>query len=339
MIILVAGASHTGKTALAQRLLKRYHYPVLSLDLLKMGLIRSGQTSLTPEDDELLTPYVWSIASEMIKTAIENDQNLIVEGCYIPFDWQESFSPSYLAHINYWYLVMSEPYIRNHASTIRAHANVAKKRLHGEIDFEELVRDNLLALEECERRALPHRLMEDDYNPEEWSVAPFSSEDAREASLLFRATVHTVNTRDYTPEQVNAWAPHDDEFLDIMTEKLASQRGARVRECGILIGFGTLDEHCDIDMLYVHKDRQGQGIARRILAELEAIAAASKQACIRADVSLTARPFFECMGYEVVRKQTVIRRGVELTNYHMKKLLRPVFPVSGDSGSAADDWV
>lgn len=127
MIILVAGASHTGKTALAQRLLKRYHYPVLSLDLLKMGLIRSGQTSLTPEDDELLIPYVWSIASEMIKTAIENDQNLIVEGCYIPFDWQESFSPSYLAHINYWCLVMSEPYIRNHASTIRAHANVAKK--------------------------------------------------------------------------------------------------------------------------------------------------------------------------------------------------------------------
>lgn len=75
MIILVAGASHTGKTALAQRLLERFRYPVLSLDLLKMGLIRSGKTALTPEDGNLLIPYLWGIVSEMVKTAIENDQN------------------------------------------------------------------------------------------------------------------------------------------------------------------------------------------------------------------------------------------------------------------------
>lgn len=59
MIILITGASHTGKTLLAQKLMERYRYPVLSIDLLKMGLIRSGQTQLTPEDDELLTPYLW----------------------------------------------------------------------------------------------------------------------------------------------------------------------------------------------------------------------------------------------------------------------------------------
>ena len=92
MIFLIAGASHTGKTILAQKLLEKYHYPYLSIDHLKMGLIRSGHTSLTPEsDDRLLTDYLWPIVREMVKTAIENNQNLIVEGCYIPFDWAKSF--------------------------------------------------------------------------------------------------------------------------------------------------------------------------------------------------------------------------------------------------------
>ena len=76
MIILITGASHTGKTLLAQRLLEEYKYPYLSIDHLKMGLIRSGQTSLTPEDDDALTEYLWPIVREMIKTAIENQQNL-----------------------------------------------------------------------------------------------------------------------------------------------------------------------------------------------------------------------------------------------------------------------
>ena len=86
MIVLISGASHTGKTALAQKLLEKYHFPYLSIDHLKMGLIRSGNTNLTPlSNDNDLTEYLWPIVREMIKTAIENKQNLIVEGCYIPF--------------------------------------------------------------------------------------------------------------------------------------------------------------------------------------------------------------------------------------------------------------
>lgn len=92
MIYLICGASHTGKTLLAQKLLERLKMPYLSIDHLKMGLIRSGQTALTPSDDDQLTPYLWSIVKEMIKTAVENEQNLIVEGCYIPFDWKKDFS-------------------------------------------------------------------------------------------------------------------------------------------------------------------------------------------------------------------------------------------------------
>ena len=115
MVLLIAGASHTGKTAMAQRLLEKYRYPYLSIDHLKMGLIRSGQTSLTPiSDDGALTAYLWPIVREMVKTAIENGQNLIVEGCYIPFDWAESFEEEYRRYIRYRCLVMSEGYIRSH---------------------------------------------------------------------------------------------------------------------------------------------------------------------------------------------------------------------------------
>ena len=92
MVIMITGASHVGKTILAQRMLEKTKYPYFSIDHLKMGLIRSGNTDLTPEDDDELTDYLWPIVREIIKTAVENEQNLIVEGCYIPFDWRNSFN-------------------------------------------------------------------------------------------------------------------------------------------------------------------------------------------------------------------------------------------------------
>ena len=130
MIILITGASHTGKTYLAQKLLEKYKYPYLSIDHLKMGLIRSGNTELTAmSDDADLTKYLWPIVREMIKTAIENKQNLIVEGCYIPFDWATDFAEEYLAYIKYYCLVMSEDYIRNHFEDMKKYANVIENRL------------------------------------------------------------------------------------------------------------------------------------------------------------------------------------------------------------------
>ena len=127
---MITGASHTGKTALAQRLLEQYRYPYLSIDHLKMGLIRSGNTKLTPmSDDAALTAYLWPIVREMIKTAIENRQNLVIEGCYIPFDWKKDFSEEYLAQIRHYCLVMSEGYIRTHFSDIKQFASVIESRL------------------------------------------------------------------------------------------------------------------------------------------------------------------------------------------------------------------
>lgn len=152
MIVLIAGASHAGKTALAQRLLEKYSYPYLSIDHLKMGLIRSGNTALTPEsDDSALTDYLWPIVREMIKTAIENEQNLVVEGCYIPFDWAKDFESEYLIHIKYYCLVMSENYIKNHFGDIKKYASVVEQRLDDEYcTMETVLRDNAEILKQCQ---------------------------------------------------------------------------------------------------------------------------------------------------------------------------------------------
>ena len=109
-------------------MLEKYNYPYISIDHLKMGLIRSGYTKLTPEDDEELTEYLWPIVREMVKTAIENNQNLIVEGCYIPFDWEKDFEREYLAHIQYYCLVMSQEYIKNHFLNIKQYASIIENR-------------------------------------------------------------------------------------------------------------------------------------------------------------------------------------------------------------------
>ena len=166
MIILITGASHTGKTLLAQKFLEKYKYPYLSIDHLKMGLIRSGQTELTPYDDDKLTAYLWDILKEMIKTAIENDQNLIVEGCYIPFDWKESFDADYLSQIKYICLVMSEKYINSHFDDIVDFGNVIEKRLSNDISIEEIIQDNQKYLRSCLRYGLDYYLIDDEYDLE-----------------------------------------------------------------------------------------------------------------------------------------------------------------------------
>lgn len=165
MIILITGASHTGKTALAQRLLEKYKYPYLSIDHLKMGLIRSGNTPLTPtSDDRDLTAFLWPIVCEMIKTAIENKQNLVVEGCYIPFDWQKDFGSEYLESIQYYCLVMSEEYIRSHFSDIKEYANTIERRLDDEgCTMEKVLDENAKMLDLARKHRVNYLLIEDQY--------------------------------------------------------------------------------------------------------------------------------------------------------------------------------
>lgn len=167
MIVLITGASHTGKTLLAQKFLEKYKYPYFSIDILKMGLIRSENTDLTPEDDKELEYYLWPIVKEMIKTSIENKQNLVVEGCYIPFDWKEYFDDKYLKEIQYYCLVMSRKYIENHFSDIKKYANVIEQRIDDSwCTIDSTLEDNDYYLDMCEKYNCNYILIDDCYQVE-----------------------------------------------------------------------------------------------------------------------------------------------------------------------------
>lgn len=167
MVVLLAGASHTGKTALAQRLLEQYKFPYLSIDHLKMGLIRSGNTDLTPEDDEKLTAYLWPIVREMVKTAVENRQNIIIEGCYIPFEWRKDFEEPYLREIRYFCLVMTENYIKRHFEDIKMYAGVIEDRMDDTgLALENVLRENRYNREMCEKHGFRPVLIDSEYRVE-----------------------------------------------------------------------------------------------------------------------------------------------------------------------------
>ncbi len=165
MVILITGASHTGKTVLAQKMLKKYGYPYLSIDHLKMGLIRSKNTELTPLSDDIdLTEYLWPIVREIIKTAIENRQNLIVEGCYIPYDWKMDFTEDYIRDIKFYCLIMSENYIKKHFTDIKSYASVIENRLCDEdCTIESVLNDNKQNLELAQKHNVNYILIDDKY--------------------------------------------------------------------------------------------------------------------------------------------------------------------------------
>ena len=165
MVILIAGTSHTGKTFLAQKLLEKYKYPYISIDHLKMGLIRSKYTDLSVEDDENLTKYLWPIVREIIKTNIENSQNIIIEGAYIPFNFKDDFSEEYLKNIKYVCLIMTEKYIKNNIENILKYEDVIESRLNKEnINIDEFIAENKYNLDMCKKYGYNYILIDDKYD-------------------------------------------------------------------------------------------------------------------------------------------------------------------------------
>lgn len=164
MIILIAGDTHTGKTNLAQKLLEHYKIPYLSIDHLKMGVIRSGNSDLTPEsDDAALTRRLWPIVREIIKTCLENRQSLIVEGCYIPWDWTRDFTEEERNSISYLCLIFSQAYLEKNFDQIRKYENVIEQRLGSELSLADMIannKKNLLNSLECRQ---DHILIDDKY--------------------------------------------------------------------------------------------------------------------------------------------------------------------------------
>ena len=142
MVYLITGPTHVGKTVFAQKLLEKYKIPYLSIDHLKMGLIRSNNTSLTPYDDDKLIDYLWPIIKEIVKTVIENKQNIIIEGCYIHANFRKSFSEEYLKQVCFICLAFDEEYIRNNYREIVRHSCDIESRIDEELTLDDLIEDN-----------------------------------------------------------------------------------------------------------------------------------------------------------------------------------------------------
>ncbi len=167
MVILVGGSTHTGKTNLAQKLMEKYKYPYVSIDHIKMGLIRSGMIECKDDDNEQ-TKVLWPVIREMIKTVIENEQNIIIEGCYIPQNWKESFDEDYLEDIKCLYLIMSTEYIEQHFDDIKKYASVIEDRGEDEdCTLEELLKYNKYCYEMCKKYDCDYKLISDSYDVDE----------------------------------------------------------------------------------------------------------------------------------------------------------------------------
>lgn len=166
MIILIGGSSRVGKTYLSQKLMERHAIPYVSLDHLKMGFIRSGMTELTVEDDYEMRYFMWPFVVGMIKTAVENGQNLIIEGCYIPAEWRESFEAEYLEHIRSVFIVMSEEYLRRHFDLVTGFENVIERRLTCDADLERLILCSRGFKEDCIEEGVPYIEIDGEYDPE-----------------------------------------------------------------------------------------------------------------------------------------------------------------------------
>lgn len=162
MIIIIRGQTHSGKTYLAQKLLEKYHFPYLSIDHIKMGLIRSKNCNLTPYSSELeLTNYLWPIIKEIIKTNIENNQNLIVEGIYIPCNINNDFEENYKKHIKTVNIIFSEKYIKDNYSIIKEFSSAIESRfVQEDLTKEELIVKHKTNLEECIKNKTEYYLID-----------------------------------------------------------------------------------------------------------------------------------------------------------------------------------
>ena len=164
---------------------------------------------------------------------------------------------------------------------------------------------------QCDGEQKPSRMY---VHREETVVRAYRPDDCRELVELFYNTVHTVNARDYSEEQLNAWATGAVN-LEEWNRTLSEHHSFVAVKDGTIVGFGDIDRSGYLDRLYVHRDYQGQGVGTAVCNRLEQ----AVQGEITVHASITARPFFESRGYTLIREQQVKRRGILLVNYVMRK--------------------
>ena len=156
---------------------------------------------------------------------------------------------------------------------------------------------------------------------ENTTIRDYDADDAPQIVRLFYETVCSVNRADYSEEQVRAWAPGVPDPEE-WHARMADRRTLVAEEGGEVVGFAELEEDGHLDMLYVRGDSVGRGVGRRLYRAIEREARGRGLGQIFTEASVTARPFFERQGFRMVRERTVVRRGVELTNFAMQKPLR-----------------
>ena len=152
------------------------------------------------------------------------------------------------------------------------------------------------------------------------TLRPYQPDDAPALLALFRDTIRRVNSRDYSPAQVAAWAS-DDIDVEAWSGRFAGRFVPVAEAAGRPVGFAELEPHGHIDRVYVSADHQRMGVGRRLLAALVAEARRVGLARLFTEASITARPFFEAQGFVVLVPQVVMCRGAEFVNYRMERVL------------------
>lgn len=155
----------------------------------------------------------------------------------------------------------------------------------------------------------------------EYNIRSFQISDVEMIVAMFYETVHTVNKKDYTQDQLDAWAPKEEQKLKEQAWKESMSRNVAyiAEQSGVILGFGDMTTEGHLDRLFIHKDYQGQGIASCLVHALEQKAKELGCNLVDVDASITAKPFFERRGYQSIQEQTVVRKGIMLTNYKMIK--------------------
>lgn len=146
-------------------------------------------------------------------------------------------------------------------------------------------------------------------------IRDYELKDLDEIVNLFKTTIFEVNISDYTLEQVKAWVDVDrDQFND----NLAKSYARVISNHEQIVGFGNIDDKGYIDLFYVGADYQRQGVGQKLLHDLEK---SSNYTSFMVNSSITAKPFFEKMGYKETRKNCVHLRGQDFVNFTLKKVV------------------
>ncbi len=151
-------------------------------------------------------------------------------------------------------------------------------------------------------------------------LRPFEPNDVEVLIALFRETVHRINSHDYTPEQISAWAPNEID-ANAWQRRLANQFAVVALIDFKVVGFGTLRDDRYLDLFYVHPDHQKQGVGQTLIDAIEDHARKKQLPQISTESSVTAKPFFERRGFVAIQEQVVECRGTALINYRMTKNL------------------